>query len=119
MADIKEQWQSYLGYLVEWANTHQDSGNMGMNPICFNEYLDNEYQEDSDRGIFGLVYWSNDDIINTLEVNDIEPTDSNMEILIDALDEEQIKEYMIESGWEYIYGIIDGLIEDGAFDQTD
>ena len=32
----------YLGYLIKWYITHF---NQGMEPACYNEWLDNEYAE--------------------------------------------------------------------------
>lgn len=41
--DETEEWQAYLNYLVEWAFHHQGEEFAGMAPVCYQEFLDNEY----------------------------------------------------------------------------
>ncbi|MBO7715871.1 MAG: hypothetical protein J6S85_20070 [Methanobrevibacter sp.] len=39
-------WQGYLDYLKKWAKNHKEIENYGMTPACFDEWLDNEYEEE-------------------------------------------------------------------------
>lgn len=39
----------YLEYLKDWANSHNEMGDYGMSPICFDEWYDNEYQYEDEE----------------------------------------------------------------------
>jgi hypothetical protein len=43
------KWQQYLAYLREWTNAHSDAEYYGMSPVCFDEWLDNEYAEEEEE----------------------------------------------------------------------
>lgn len=44
-ADIAKQWERYLQYLKDWAETRADNGFIGCCPVCFDEWLDCEGRE--------------------------------------------------------------------------
>lgn len=39
-------WIGYLNYLANWTEEHKHINNYGMSPVCFDEWLDNEAEED-------------------------------------------------------------------------
>ena len=39
-------WQRYIAYLHEWADSHADESYGGMSPVCYDEWLDNEEEEE-------------------------------------------------------------------------
>lgn len=39
-------WQGYITYLKEWADSHADETYMFMSPVCYEEWLDNEGAEE-------------------------------------------------------------------------
>lgn len=45
--DFKEdtEWEGYVKYLVDWANSHTGEEFMGMSPASFDEWCDMEYGE--------------------------------------------------------------------------
>lgn len=38
-------WAGYCQYLKDWADSHSDAGFAGCCPVCYNEFLDAEWQE--------------------------------------------------------------------------
>lgn len=40
-----DTWGEYIDYLYTWANEHESSEYMGCCPICYDEWLDNEFDE--------------------------------------------------------------------------
>lgn len=38
-------WERYTNYLIEWAVSHKEEVFAGMAPACFDEWLENEYEE--------------------------------------------------------------------------
>lgn len=53
-------------------------------------------------GYFSIVLWQDEDIIEALANNGIEPTSENVQKLRDMIDEDDMCSYMIERGWDYI-----------------
>lgn len=45
------KWQRYIAYLHEWADSHADESFSGMSPVCYDEWLDNEYDFEYDDSI--------------------------------------------------------------------
>lgn len=43
-----KEWDAYLDYLTEWAEDHRGAGYYGCSPVCFDEWLDNECNEDEE-----------------------------------------------------------------------
>lgn len=43
-------WNNYIEYLKDWANQHSDEMCEGMSPACYEEFLDNEYEEGNITG---------------------------------------------------------------------
>jgi len=41
-------WKKYLRYLHDWAKNHNKPRFFAMTPACFEEWLDNEYQDDDE-----------------------------------------------------------------------
>lgn len=42
---MKTPWQQYIAYLKDWAEDHSSELCKGMSPVCYDEWLDNEYTE--------------------------------------------------------------------------
>ena len=42
---MKTPWQQYIQYLKDWAEDHSSELCDGMSPVCYDEWLDNEYAE--------------------------------------------------------------------------
>lgn len=62
---------------------------------------------------FGTVTWDMTDLNGALETEDAPATKENLETLYDAIDMDDLREAMIQAGWEYIYGIIRDLVQYG------
>lgn len=43
---MKTNWDKYIEYLKRWAETHSDNEFEGMSPVCYDEFLDNEEEEE-------------------------------------------------------------------------
>ena len=43
-------WKKYLKYLHKWADEHSNKNFYGMSPVCFDEWIDNEYYICSECG---------------------------------------------------------------------
>lgn len=41
-------WNNYIEYLKDWATQHIEEENEGMSPACYEEFLDNEYEEEEE-----------------------------------------------------------------------
>ena len=48
IAEHRSDWQRYISYLHEWADTHEDEKCGGQSPACFDEWCDNEKEEEDD-----------------------------------------------------------------------
>lgn len=46
----KKSWAGYCLYLKNWANDHSDVGFEGCCPVCYDEYLDSEWQLEQEEG---------------------------------------------------------------------
>lgn len=57
---------------------------------------------------FGEVYWTKNDLIDAFERYDIPATGENVERLYKLIHEDWLIDHMVEAGWNYIYGIIEG-----------
>ncbi len=44
--DKDDKWKAYLRYLVDWALNPQKEEFAGTTPACYNEWLENEYEEE-------------------------------------------------------------------------
>lgn len=42
-------WNNYIEYLKDWATQHIEEENEGMSPACYEEFLDNEYEEEEEE----------------------------------------------------------------------
>ena len=45
-------WEKYLKYLRGWADSHAEPVFYGTTPVCYDEWVDNEYHEEKINGIF-------------------------------------------------------------------
>lgn len=57
---------------------------------------------------FSEVHWSNENLRNALEVNDVEPTEKLVNQLRRLCESNKFEETMIGAGWDIIYGYING-----------
>ena len=48
IAEYETDWQRYIKYLHEWADTHSDEKFGGQSPVCFDEWCDNEKEYEDD-----------------------------------------------------------------------
>lgn len=44
---LSKQWEGYLQYLKDWADSHTDDGFVGCSPACFDEWLSCEGIEEA------------------------------------------------------------------------
>lgn len=58
---------------------------------------------------FGTVRWNEVDLANALELHDYPATEENIAKLREMCDNHWFTDYMIESGWSYIYDKIDNF----------
>lgn len=58
---------------------------------------------------FGTVRWNEVDLANALELHDYPATEANIAKLREMCDNHWFTDYMIESGWSYIYDKIDNF----------
>lgn len=58
------------------------------------------------KNTFAHVWWSKEDLEEALIENDIPNTPKNIEMLFDAVSEDELTSAMIQAGWEYIYNIV-------------
>lgn len=42
------KWNGYIEYLLTWAEEHDDLAFAGNSPVCYDEWLDNECEEETD-----------------------------------------------------------------------
>lgn len=63
---------------------------------------------------FGEVSWSKYDLIEALNRYNIPATDENVESLYGLINEYCLIDHMVEAGWDYIYGVIEG---EGGWDE--
>ena len=82
----------------------------GMMTIC-PEYRRVSIITDNDKN-YGCVWWSEEDIINALSINGFETTQKNTDAVWNALDEEDLRDNMVSTGWAYIYDKIWEIRED-------
>lgn len=69
---------------------------------------------------FGNVGWSEDDLRNALEVNDVEPTDELVSQLRKMCESNSFEEAMISAGWDIIYSYInDGQLNTTRFPEDE
>ena len=40
---MDNKWKLYIEYIKNWAEEHSDGAYAGMSPICYDEWIDNEY----------------------------------------------------------------------------
>ena len=43
------EWNLYIGFLMDWIETHANDTHYGMSPPSFDEFLDNEFQESEEE----------------------------------------------------------------------
>lgn len=43
-----DKWTRYLLYLRDWTYIHMNREYEGMSPVCYQEWLDNEYIEEEE-----------------------------------------------------------------------
>ena len=55
---------------------------------------------------FGEVKWSREDLENALEVQGYPVTENNVKKLYNMVNNHWFTDYMIEAGWDYMYGYI-------------
>lgn len=62
---------------------------------------------------FAEVYWTKDDVENAFDTNgdDSPPTDEQIQRALDNIEEDHMKEMMIEVGWEHIYQAVDKVTQ--------
>ena len=41
----KRKWDAYLEYLKDWADGHTEMECQGMSPVCYDEFIDNDYED--------------------------------------------------------------------------
>lgn len=63
---------------------------------------------------FGKVQWDKNDLVEALERYNIPATDKNVERLYKLIHEDWLVDHMVEAGWDYIYGVIEG---EGKWDE--
>lgn len=63
---------------------------------------------------FGKVQWGKNDLVEALERYNIPATDKNVERLYKLIHEDWLVDHMVETGWDYIYGVIEG---EGKWDE--
>ena len=44
-----KEWKEYLNYLKDWADNHNSIYFVGCSPACYDEWLDNEYEEQEEE----------------------------------------------------------------------
>lgn len=40
-------WNNYIEYLIKWAEAHKGIEFEGMSPVCYDEFLENEEEEEN------------------------------------------------------------------------
>ena len=74
----------------------------------------NIYEEfEKENHCFGTVTWDMSDLDGALEEKNIPDTKDNLSMLYDSIDVDDLKEAMIQAGWNYIYGVIRELAQYG------
>lgn len=41
----QRKWDAYLEYLKDWADAHTEMECQGMSPVCYDEFIDNDYED--------------------------------------------------------------------------
>ena len=44
-----EVWEKYLMYLLNWVADHKDRESIGMSPVGYDEWYDNEFEGEEDE----------------------------------------------------------------------
>jgi hypothetical protein len=103
------QWEKYIEYLKKWTEEHSSEANMGMSPVCFDEWEENEDCEgDKNRKILAKITWRIQDIIDSFKDDyKREPTDDELDRILDNYCSESCEDGSISYGWEYIYQAIE------------
>ena len=65
------------------------------------------------RDAFGIVCWTDEDLVEALSDHEIEATEGNISWLRYKCDRDRFIERMIEAGWDYIYAEIEEMIREG------
>lgn len=68
--------------------------------------LEDEQDKINDEEWFGQVRWCDEDLENALEVQGYPVTENNIEKLRASCNNHWFTDYMIEAGWNYMYGNI-------------
>ena len=103
------QWDKYIEYLKKWAEEHSDEANMGMSPVCFDEWEENEdCSGNENRKIICKVTWRIQDIKDSFrEDYGRTPTDKEVDAILENFKAEECEDSSISHGWEYIYNAIE------------
>ena len=59
--DSDSTHERYLNYLMRWIADHYDEAFKGCSPACFDEWLDNEYEEDEEDVEYDVALGCNED----------------------------------------------------------
>lgn len=103
------QWEKYIEYLKKWAEEHSVEEYEGMSPVCFDEWEDNEdCADDRNREILCKIVWRVQDIVDCFKDDyHREPTDNELDAILDSYKSEECEDGSIGYGWQYITDAIE------------
>ena len=103
------QWEKYIEYLKKWAEEHSDEANMGMSPVCFDEWEENEDCEcDENSKIICKITWRIQDFIDCFrDEYGRSPTEKELDAIWNCYKAEDCEDDSISYGWNYIYQAIE------------